>query len=1061
MDSPVPIRSPSPFPAFTESIESELATGGTNTDSDPIPYVSFSLEPLKLKYHLETEVCNPTPDQIVTQLALRSERQSGNVELVNSAQNQFKFKSSEVNSKLKRSFRTTALRVFANFKWDLTKFDKNVPLHLVNLLLNELILITDEELAKSVSDEVLKSLSVTAKLFYHYWCLQVHLQNRKLTKPPAVPLNIAPNMLNDPRITYSEQLNATLKMMSEKAELNANQVEMFINNSDYYVEKYSLHSCDSLHQLTPDRKSELFLFGFQHVIACVNFCIGKLKFLKMEMSQAKLRFETVCGLMKFYEDNLECKFFQIDLKELQGFCAALGIVVKIEKENLNFVESEREKCVKLLNLNNYRGVVDILMEQLSADYSKPGKIDRNFRNWLVNEVAEKSQFRFQIESCNFVSSALCYGGKFHSQQPDCNNFLFALKNRSAVDVAFLMMLVNKRMQAYIWDDKFKADERRNIFGSFLSKILTHVDSNIAIKILSELQSPIKEVFSNDDVKVLSSAINNIFSPDIDDTESHLEIPAKSSDSSLLIPGNLVIKRMIVLENEIIMESSIDKTRELLNEYIQMPNARPIIVHFESWIPRIWLDRIKTVNTPDSYYRSFVPLALGKGFRFLALGEFRTSHDWFLNVAQLTNQVLGVLPGQSQPLSVGFEWEALNARLNDLIRNEQKLSDDLVQKCLATLFNFLGNGTLFDIRSEIVETCAVSLLNSGFYKNLTDFTQFKLKIVRVIAFLARFKQNMVIHGTPKFDGCKELFAITLEMHTGSEEDSNKRPRMVVAPDAAVEKSTSLRDNFLLFCLRLTDGFVIESLLTCLVRLYNVLNSENLVIELTSSLLSEGGGAWRQLFIEHKSLPNAAKTVASIQRTIEQFLDHLLHKRKIGLSSVSWVKTYVELQIAKEKYQAALKMCLKHGSRVTNGFALTNVQTSTSGIVSFNWKRFWSDDLLTLMIRCCEKMCYNVLAAVFAQMMVTPQYAKVFSLLSPDSPRITRDAGDYLYKFIYDKSILECIINAHTSRGELAKADIAIEQMKNVDLNEYNSNVIKNKVAQTYTYQACQYLSKLLL
>ena len=1053
------MRSPSPMPEFSNGEED--GDEKFDPDNDPVPYVAFSLEPLKLRNHLDTPVCNPSPDQIITQLALRSEKQSGNVELVNSNQNQLKFKSSEVNSKLKRTFRTIALRVLAHNAWHLSAFEKTVPLHLVNLLLNELILITDENLTIDLTDAVLKSLSVTAKIMYHYWALNVHLSSRKLTKPPAVPLNIQPNMLNDPRIQFSDQLNATLKMMADKSELNANQLDLFVGNPDYHYDRYFLHGCDSLHELTSHWRSELFSFARDHVIACVNFSIGKLKFLKLEMTQAKVRFETVCSLMSCYETDAVSEFFKIDVKELTGFCAALGIDISQIPSSITCSESIREKIMRLLNMNDYRAIVDILLEESCAKdiESKTRSLDWNSRCWVISQIPEKSQFRFQVECCNAAFAALSASKRIKTLNPAVGSFIASLSVRSASEIAFLMMVINNHMQKF-WnqsENKFSKVEQRKMFSSFLCKILSYADSKISTKLLGDYQSPIKEILSAEEVKILVSSAKNVLASDVDDIESHLENPVKSSDSSLLIPGNLVIKRMIVLENEIIMESSIEKTRELLNEYITMPNARPIIVHFESWIPRIWLDRIKTVNTHDSYYRSFVPLALGKGFRFLALGEYRTSHDWFLNVAQLTNQVLAVLPGQSQPLSVAFEWEALNSRLNDLLYNDQKLGDDLVQKCLAILFNYLGNGTLFDIRSEIVETCTVSLLNSGYYKNLVDFTQFGLKIVRVVAILARFKQNMVLQGVPKFDGCKELFALTLELHTSNEDDS-KKPRLIAAPDVSVEKPTSVRDNFLLFCLKLKDSFIIECLLTCLVRLYNVLNSENLVIELTTSLISEGGGAWRQLFIEHENLPNVSKTVGSIQRTIEQLLDHLLNRRSNGLSNVNWVKAYIELQVAKENYMSALKMALKHGSAVTNGFTLPN--NSDIPVTSCNsWKRIWSDELLALMIRCCEKLCYNVLTAVFAQMMLNPQYSKVFSLLGSDAPRLTRDAGDHLYKFIFDKTILECIINAHTTRGELEKAEVAIEQMKSVDLNEYNSNLVKNSVAVTYSYRACQYLCKL--
>ena len=1068
MDIP---RCDSPVPE-SEGNDDDEAVDASSVTNDYVPYVSFAVDPSKLQTHLETPFCTPTPEQIITQLALRSERPSGNVELISNSHADI-FKSSEINSKLRRSFRTTSLRVFAFYQWSFEKFDKSVPLHLVNLLLNELICITDETQNLSKTN---KSLGVTAKILYHSWSLKVHLENLKLQKPPAVPVNIQPNMSSDPKIQFSNQLNATLKMMADKAEANADQLDVFLNHKDYEVESsYYMHSCSSLIQASHSNSSELYAFSRNQVRAHVNFLIGKLKFRKMEMKQAAARFETVCSL---YEPpsrlkSPACPLFGIDFKELHGFCIALGIekvAVKRISSEFKAASNSVDVLMKAVSDKDYRKIVDVLLEDnICKDQLSEKRLSWRSRVKIVEELNEQPQFKFQAVVCNVVHSVFksleSESSEIVSYEIQTNAFFNDLQTHSASDIAFLFMVLSSKMKSSSSksESKFLDPNMQTVLSQFLTKVLLSVDNQIAIKHLKDRQSsPLSDVLSAEDCRVISAVISNPNCFDLDDVEASLETPVKSSDSSLQITGNPTTKRMIYLENEIIMEPNIDKTRDLLNQYIQMPNARPIIVHSESWIPKIWLDRIKTIATHDNYYRSFVPLALGKSFRFLSLGEYRISHDWFLSVAQLTNQVLGIIPGQTQPLTVALEWEALHARLSDAIHNNQKLTEDLIQKCIAPLYNYIGNGSLFDIRSEIVETCVISLLNSSCFQQLADFTQFRLKIVRVGAILAKFKQQMTAFNVPKFDGCKDLFGLVLEFHKSNGDDDSKRIRMgTPAPDVSVDRPMSLRDNFILFVARLSDVFVLDCLIACIVRLYNVLNSENLLIELTSALLNEGGGAWRQLFIEHDNLPNVPKTVANTERTLEQVLEHVIYKRKNGIANASWVKTYIELQIAKENYMAALKVALSHGCKLTNFFTIPSFLSTNSGSEKIVWKPIWSDDVLQLIIRCCEKLNFLVCTAIFAQMMMSPLYDKIFGHLGKDGPRMTRDAGDTLYKYLYDKTILECIIHAHTSRGELEKADAAIGQMNRIDLNDFNPSQAKTLVAITYSYEACLYLSKLLL
>ena len=1071
MDIP---RCDSPMPMITsceKDNERDLGDACVVTN-DYVPYVSFAVDPSKLQTHLETPFCTPTPQQIITQLALRSERPSGNVELIGNSHADI-FKSSQINSKLRRSFRTTSLRVFAFYQWNFAKFDTSVPLHLVNLLLNELICITDETQNSSKNN---KSLGVTAKILYHSWSLKVHLENLKLQKPPAVPVNIQPNMCSDAKIQYSNQLNATLKMMADKAEANADQLDVFLNQKDYEVENaYYMHSCSSLIQASNQaHKSELYAFSPNQVRAHVHFLIGKLKFRKMEMKQAAARFETVCSLHQSASvlKSPSCALFAIDLKELHGFCLALGIEkVARNISDGNVTLHPAHVLLKAMSDKDYRKIVDVLLEDNICKQVSEKRLTWRSRVKIVEELIEQPQFKFQAVVCNVVYSVFkyfetAYYSEMVSYENETNAFFNELQSHSASDIAFLFMVLSAKMKNSSGKSesiKFLDPNMQNILSQFLTKVLLSIDHQVALKYLKERQSPVSDVLSAEDCRIISAVISNPNCFDLDDLEASLETPVKSSDSSLQITGNATIKRMIFLENEIIMEPNIEKTKELLNQYIQMPNARPIIVHSESWIPKIWLDRIKTIATHDSYYRSFVPLALGKSFRFLSLGEYRISHDWFLSVAQLTNQVLGMIPGQPQPLTVALEWEALHARLSDAINSNQKLTEDLIQKCMATLFNYIGNGNIFDIRSEIVETCVISLLNSSCFQQLADLTQFRLKIVRVGVILAKFKQQMATFNVPKFDGCKDLFGLVLELHKSNGDDHSKRIRMgTPAADVSVDRPMCMRDNFILFVTRLTDVFVLDCLVACIVRLYNVLNSENLLIELTSALLNEGGGAWRQLFIEQDNLPNVPKTVANTERTLEQVLEHVLYKRKNGMANASWVKTYLELQIAKENYLVALKLALAHGCKITNFFTLPSFSsTNSSGPERIVWKPVWNDDILQLIIRCCEKLLFLVYTALFAQMMMAPMYEKIYGHLGKDGPRMTRDAGDTLYKYIFDKTILECIINAHTSRGELEKAEVAICQMNRLDLNDFNSNEAKTLVSLTYSYEACLYMSKLLL
>lgn len=168
--------------------------------------------------------------------------------------------------------------------------------------------------------------------------------------------------------------------------------------------------------------------------------------------------------------------------------------------------------------------------------------------------------------------------------------------------------------------------------------------------------------------------------------------------------------------------------------------------------------------------------------------------------------------------------------------------------------------------------------------------------------------------------------------------------------------------------------------------------------------------------------------------KQIRDVLFHLLKSSVSTeVSWLKCTGDVHLASGNPALAMKCYLEYLALSTDFFEKHSMS-------------HWTDNcLFRRMIKCSELMQaftqvrgngWHVIsntklnsilsqAMILCQFLTEVDYSTAFGMAQE---KVTTDAGDSLYGFIWDLTILEFLINLHTKRGEFNKRQQAVKKSR---------------------------------
>ncbi|KAJ8935125.1 hypothetical protein NQ318_015779, partial [Aromia moschata] len=315
-------------------------------------------------------------------------------------------------------------------------------------------------------------------------------------------------------------------------------------------------------------------------------------------------------------------------------------------------------------------------------------------------------------------------------------------------------------------------------------------------------------------------------------------------------------------------------------------------------------------------------------------------------------------------------------------------------------------TIWYYRTEIVEQCAVCLLNLGrwdFLINLDKrWTTFEITSAIALACQEIVKQK----GNKKLS--KNLWDIVLPVFitTGSQ---SKRG------NTGYHDVSSIKNNLLSVLFKLKDSWCLSAVISLLTKLFNILKDES-----SLELQVEYSNLWPVVVSNANSYSSLA--------VCELLSEIVTLALKEYPTNVSWLRLMGDINFANGHYRVSLSYYLKSLLIFHDYF---NIPVRND------------DHIFRRMIKCCTTLGCHTQAAVLCQFLEETDYLLAFRILADQ--KACNDAVNAYYHCFWDTSILEYLIHTHNKKGEFQRRKCAIQIIGMLELNSNNNEEIQRRRA----------------
>ncbi|CAG7830328.1 unnamed protein product, partial [Allacma fusca] len=376
----------------------------------------------------------------------------------------------------------------------------------------------------------------------------------------------------------------------------------------------------------------------------------------------------------------------------------------------------------------------------------------------------------------------------------------------------------------------------------------------------------------------------------------------------------------------------------------------------------------------------------------------------------------------------LDWEVLLIDITELFSTwtpaSPNTNQDLVKRCRECIRFMEDPSSEVNPRSEIVEFILMAFINLGEFKFVIKFEDSRKRwpFVEFLGLLARACRDV----TEKKDvspNYRELWSTVLPVCMNS--TGAKLPR--VGKEGILPNKSSL-----LWVLdRACSLTVISLFVSLLSRLHNhILDDVALLIQ--ADLLH----VWPNIIddvtittgssIELKSRISGSSKLNIHQ--VQDFLFHLLQLALIRSEETLWLKCLGDVHLASGSPALAMKSYVEYLAISTDFFEKTVCPC-------------WGDNaLFRKMIKCCEGLQCFTQAMLLCQFLTDVDYNVAFGMAQE---KVSSDASDSLYGFIWDLTILEFLVNLHTKRNETKKRQEAVKLLGLLELNSNNNEEIQRE------------------
>ncbi|XP_060527282.1 integrator complex subunit 8 isoform X2 [Cylas formicarius] len=310
------------------------------------------------------------------------------------------------------------------------------------------------------------------------------------------------------------------------------------------------------------------------------------------------------------------------------------------------------------------------------------------------------------------------------------------------------------------------------------------------------------------------------------------------------------------------------------------------------------------------------------------------------------------------------------------------------------------------RTEIIESCAICLLNLGRWEFLINYEK-RWSTFEITSAIAQACHEVIKNkGIKKFS--KNLWEIVLPVFAPNSSQSKRS-------NSGYLDSSNIKNNLMSIFFKLKDSWCLTVVISLLTKMFNIVKDEtNLELQVDYANL------WPSVISNASSY-----NVAAVSEMLSEVLSHGL---KDYPTNIHWLRLLGDINFANGNYKISLSFYLKSLLICSDYF---NIPVRND------------DHVFRRMIKCCQAMGCSTQAAVLCQFLEEPDYTLAFRILSEQ--KTCNDAVDAYYHCFWDTNILEFLIYIHNRRGEFQRRKAAVQVIGMLELNSNNNEEIQREAS----------------
>ncbi|CAG9860087.1 unnamed protein product [Phyllotreta striolata] len=930
---------------------------------ETILWFEFLLDPGLLLKHLNKPAAEPPPSELITKFydviteTLRNNPDNENGEI-----------NVEVNNaKTKPPAKTTALKILslkvgAFLKWNLVEI-RNLPFKTQISLLQDLMYFTNDKKTveiPNVEEEDVKTASppyLFALLLFHRWLLSTSMHRITSNWQTRYGINDI-SIADENIICCPENINKTVNFLTEALEW-----KLIPSLLTFDCFKLPTETNDCL-EFDWSKSEELKKNEF---CAQINYDLGIFFFYREQYDLAKKHFAKCFDLFTDIPDING--FYDVDRRMLELYIKACHGSADIQKGSLleqlnNSIVHQYKGILSILQQDNVQREIP-LMHRINLELNLQGALSSGGFT-VARDLIQK------IKALNIIRCVV-------DKKPIYHHCISLYKNADT-----LVWAVQSSWSCFSYTQK-------QLVKKFIIETILKDDIPDLLETF-QANSDLKNVLDKLDIAYIKSSEPQF---DVPECLIKTEIKDISKKRKPKLDSRLLEKQLIACNNH-------KDVKELLVKIAMLNSNTTVWAINPQWELPIPLQSV-VKSLARGFIQDFSYVMLAKSKENLLNRNFNVSLE-FLVVLEKELQGQGANINVSKLFKL-VSWEILLVQISQLLDQWPITTIDngaLADACEACL---QINDSVIP-RSEIVEHCAVCLLNLGRWEFLINLEKRWITFEITSALALNCQELSKIKGTKKLS--KTLWDLVLPVFASNTTQSKRS-------NTAFNDTSNVKSNLTFVFFKLRDTWCLSVVISMLTKMFNILKDEN-----SLELQSEYTNLWPATI----SNANSYNPVA----VNELLLEIVTHSLEHYPNNASWLRLVGDINFANGHYQVSLSDYLK-SLLVSHDY--------------FNIPIRNDDHVFRRMIKCCIALGCNTQAAVLCQFLEDVDYTLAFRTLSEQ--KSCSDAVDAYYHCFWDTSILEYLINMHNKKGEFQRRKCAIQVIAMLELNSSNNDEIQREAS----------------